>query len=51
MMVFYYLGADAEQSTPLNEAYVDAQARTLGDDVINLWEAIKDAARRAADRS
>ncbi len=51
MMVFYYLGADAAQSTPLNEAYVDAQARTLGDDVINLWEAIKDAARRAADRS
>jgi hypothetical protein len=51
MMVFYYLGAEAEQSTPLNEAYVDAQARTLGDDVINLWEAIKDAARRAADRS
>jgi hypothetical protein len=51
MMVFYYPGADAEQSTPLNEAYVDAQARTLGDDVINLWEAIKDAARRAADRS
>jgi hypothetical protein len=51
MMVFYYLGADEVQSTPLNEAYVDAQARTLGDDVINLWEAIKDAARRAADRS
>jgi hypothetical protein len=51
MMVFYYLGADAEQSTPLNEAYVDTQARTLGDDVINLWEAIKDAACRAADRS
>jgi hypothetical protein len=49
MMVFHYLGADPEQTTALNETYVNAQARTLGDDAVNLWEAIKNAARRAAD--
>jgi hypothetical protein len=46
MMVFHYLGADAEHSTAFDEAYVDGQARTLGADVVALWEAIKDAARR-----
>ena len=48
MMVFHYLGADPEQSAAFDEAYVDGQARTLGADVVALWEAIKDAARREA---
>ena len=49
MMVFHYLGADPEQSAAFDEAYVDGQARTLGADVVALWEAIKDAARREAN--
>ncbi len=49
MMVFNYLGADPEQSAAFDEVYVDGQARTLGADVVALWEAIKDAARREAN--
>ena len=48
MMVFHYLGADPEQSAAFDEVYVDDQARTLGAEVLGLWEAIKDAARREA---
>ena len=48
MMVFHYLGADPEQGAAFSEAYVDGQARTLGAEVLGLWEAIKDAARREA---
>ena len=48
MMVFHYLGVDPEQSAAFSEAYVDGQARTLGAEVLGLWEAIKDAARREA---
>jgi len=48
MMVFHYLGADPEQSAAFDEAYMDGQARTLGADVVALWEVIKDAARREA---
>lgn len=51
MMVFHYLGADLEQSAAFDEAYVDAQAGTLGDEVAGLWQTIKDAARRGADQS
>jgi hypothetical protein len=50
MMVFHYLGADPALSSEFEEAYVDAQARTLGADVVELWEAAKDAARREASR-
>jgi len=50
MMVFHYLGTDPEQSAAFDETYVDAQARTLGVDVVELWEAVKDAARQEADR-
>ena len=50
MMVFHYLGTDPEQSAAFDETDVDAQARTLGTDVVALWEAVKDAARREADR-
>jgi hypothetical protein len=51
MMVFHYLGTDPEQSAALDKAYVDAQARTLGADVIALWEAVKEAARWEANRA
>lgn len=46
MMVFHYLGADSALIVKLDEAYVDAQARTLGEDVAELWEAVKAAAVR-----
>lgn len=48
IMVFHYLGDDPEQSVAFEEAYIDAQAGTLGAEVADLWESIKDAARRAA---
>jgi hypothetical protein len=51
MMVFHYLGADPEQSAAFDEAYVDVQARTLGADIVALWEAIKEAARGEANRA
>ena len=50
MMVFHYLRLDPEQNAVFDEAYVDATAKTLGADVIALWEAIKEAARREANR-
>lgn len=50
MMVFHYLGTDPEQSAAFDETDVDAQARTLGTDVVKLWEAVKEAARREASQ-
>jgi len=39
MMVFHYLGADPTLSAGFDEPYVDAQARALGGEVGELWEA------------
>jgi hypothetical protein len=50
MMVFHYLGLDPALSAGFNETVVDAQARALGEDVVELWEAAKNAARREAER-
>jgi len=50
MMVFHYLGTDPERSAAFDETCVEAQARTLGADVIKLWEAIKEAAGQEANR-
>ncbi len=51
MMVFHYLGIDPVLSVGFDEANVDAQARALGMDVVELWDAIKDVARREADQA
>ncbi|MDY7041975.1 MAG: nucleotidyl transferase AbiEii/AbiGii toxin family protein, partial [Chloroflexota bacterium] len=51
MMVFHHLGADPVLSAAFDEAYVDARARALGAEAGELWEAIKDAARREASRT
>lgn len=48
MMVFHYLVADPTLSADFDEAYVDAQARALGADVDEMWQATKTAARREA---
>lgn len=37
-------------NTYFDEAIVEAQARELGTEVVELWEAAKDAARREAER-
>jgi hypothetical protein len=51
MMVFLYLEADPALSVDFDPAYVDDQARALGEDVVELWEAIKAAAREEAGRA
>lgn len=50
MMVFIYLGADPTISAEFDEAYIDSQARTLGEDVVVLWQAVKEAARRGISK-
>ena len=50
MVVFHYLGADLTLSVKLDEAYVNAQARMLGEDVAELWRVVKAAARQEAER-
>ena len=44
MLVFHYLAAESD----LDERYVDAGAAGLGAEVVALWEAAKEAARREA---
>jgi hypothetical protein len=46
MMAFHYL---AREKADFDEEFIDAQAQTLGEDVIRLWQAIKEAARRAIE--
>jgi hypothetical protein len=48
MLLTHYTHADPTQ--PLDEAFLDDQARLLGPDVVDLWEVIKTTARRAAGR-
>ncbi len=50
MMVFHYLGTDPTLSVSFDQAYVDAQAKALGEDAVGIWEAIKAAAREEAER-
>jgi hypothetical protein len=50
MLVFYYLDLDPTLMADFDEVYVTIQARSLGDDVAELWEAIRQAARQEADR-
>lgn len=50
MLVFHYLGLDPVLSAEFDEAYVAAQAGTLGEDVIELWKTVTEAARREANR-
>jgi len=50
MLVFYYLDLDPTLMADFDEAYITIQARSLGDDVVELWEAIRQAARQEAER-
>jgi hypothetical protein len=49
MLVFHYLDTDPE-STPLDEAYIDAQARSLGAEATEFWQTVKATARQQAQR-
>lgn len=51
MLVFHYLAADPALIPIFDEAYLDAQAVTLGPQVAEFWQAIKAAARAEASRS
>jgi hypothetical protein len=51
MMVFQHLEATRAQSPSFEESYVDTQARALGEDVVEFWRMIKEAARREAKRA
>jgi hypothetical protein len=37
-------------SAAFDEAYVDAQAGAMGEQVVELWKTVKDAARQEASR-
>jgi hypothetical protein len=50
MMVFFYLDIDPVQSAAFDESYVENQAEALGPDVVELWKAVKEAAREAANQ-
>jgi hypothetical protein len=50
MMVFHYLTAGSRTVEDFDEAYVDARAKALGEDVDRLWQAAKKAARQEAEK-
>jgi len=50
MLVFHYLHLDNTQEPQLDKAYIDEQAKTLGQDVFDLWMAIKQAAQAEVDQ-
>ena len=50
MLVFQYLEADPTLADTFDEVYLDAQARTLGPAVEELWQSIKQAAQDEARR-
>jgi hypothetical protein len=49
MLSYIYLSADPELSNTFNQADVDAQVATLGAEVNQLWEYLKETARLEAD--
>jgi hypothetical protein len=51
MLVFIYLNADPELSRSFDQADVDAQAARLGPEASQLWQRLKEAARREVDRA
>jgi hypothetical protein len=50
MMVFHYV-ADPPQGVAFEEDYVDAQATELGQEVVDFWKALKQAAREEAKQA
>jgi hypothetical protein len=50
MMVFHYL-ADQSQGMAFEEDHVDARAKELGQEVVDFWKALKQAAREEAKQA
>jgi hypothetical protein len=48
MMVFHYLEVDLSRSATFEESYVNAQAKELGQEVDEFWEAVKKTAQEKA---
>jgi hypothetical protein len=51
MMVFHYLKADLTQNTSFEESYVDTQAKELGQEAVEFWNSVKQAAREEATQA
>ncbi len=51
MLVFHYLLVDRSQSETIDMAYLDSQARSLGTEVVEFLESVKEAARTEAERN
>jgi hypothetical protein len=51
MLSYIYLNADPELSNTFDQADVDAQAGTLGTEVNQLWERLKETARLQVDKA
>lgn len=51
ILVFHYLGLDPAFSGDFDEHYITAQARVLGQDVVELWSATQTSARHEAESS
>ena len=50
MLVFYYMKADPQQAAAWDDAYLEGQVRTMGADVIEFWQRVKEAAHKEAKR-
>lgn len=48
IMVRHYLGVDGDRDVAVDEGYVDAEARSLGVDVAEFWQDLKQSARKLA---
>jgi hypothetical protein len=51
MLVFHYLETDPTQSMSFEESYVDAQAKEMGQEVVEFWKTVKQAAREKATQA
>ncbi|MGB0385056.1 MAG: nucleotidyl transferase AbiEii/AbiGii toxin family protein [Ardenticatenaceae bacterium] len=51
MMIVHYLSSAPTTNTSINEPYIDNQVQTLGEETVNLWQAIKKAAQEEANRT
>jgi hypothetical protein len=48
MLVFHYLETASTQSMSFEESYVDTQAKELGQEVVEFWKTVKQAAQEKA---
>jgi hypothetical protein len=51
MLVFQYSGGVQTLDPPFDASYIDEQSRLLGKEIAVFWQAVKEAARKEADRN